>query len=123
MTTTTMTMTATPEAPEISVRTATGVLDIGANGAGHLRAAGLLPTSHDVQVPAALVRRFGLRKGDLVAGLCARPHTLTHVDTVDGAPADAVRSRPRFGDLTPLHPAERLRMESPASGLGGRVVD
>ncbi|MFI0238750.1 transcription termination factor Rho [Streptomyces sp. NPDC016845] len=116
--------TTTLEAPDTSVRTAAaGVLDIGANGAGHLRAADLLPTSHDVQVPAALVRRLGLRKGDFVDGLCARPHTLAQVETVDGAPVDAVRSRPRFGDLTPLHPSERLRMESPASSLGGRVVD
>ncbi|MEU6388446.1 transcription termination factor Rho [Streptomyces sp. NPDC046939] len=115
--------TTTLEAPDTAVRTASGVLDIGANGAGHLRAAGLLPTSRDVQVPAALVRRFGLRKGDFVDGLCARPHTLTHVETVDGAPADAVRDRPRFGDLTPVHPSQRLRLESPGSGLGGRVVD
>lgn len=115
--------TTTLEAPATQVRTAAGVLDIGANGAGHLRAADLLATPHDVQVPAALVRRFGLRKGDFVAGPCGRPHTLTHVESVDGAPVDAVQGRPRFADLTPLHPSERLRMEAPASGLGGRVVD
>ncbi|MET9497547.1 transcription termination factor Rho [Streptomyces sp. NPDC006552] len=102
---------------------AAGVLDIGANGQGHLRGSELSATSRDVQVPAAVIRRLALRKGDFVAGTCARPHTLDHVDTVDGAPAGAVRARPRFADLTPLHPAVRLRMESPASGLGGRVVD
>jgi transcription termination factor Rho len=109
-------------APPAPVRAA-GVLDIGANGPGFLRAGDLLPASDDVQVPAALVRRLGLRKGDFVEGVCARPHTLTDVETVGGAPAGTLRGRPRFGDLTPLHPAARLRLESPASGLGGRVVD
>ncbi|MGY0022009.1 transcription termination factor Rho [Streptomyces sp. YJ-C3] len=108
-------------APKAPVRVA-GVLDIGANGQGFLRAGDLLPTSRDVQVPASLIRQLGLRKGDAVAGLCERQHTLTHVETVGGAPGVA-RTRPRFTDLTPLHPAERLRLEGPASGLGGRVVD
>ncbi|MFJ8822689.1 transcription termination factor Rho [Streptomyces sp. NPDC102467] len=102
---------------------AAGVLDIGANGQGSLRASDLLPTSRDVQVPAALIRQLGLRKGDFVDGACAKPHTLTHVETVGGAPVGTVRGRPRFADLTPLHPCARLRLESPASGLGGRVVD
>ncbi|WP_237536804.1 transcription termination factor Rho [Streptomyces sp. SID5785] len=116
-------------APEKPVTTATpvrahGVLDIGPGGAGFLRAPDLLPTSHDVQVPASLVRRLGLRRGDLVDGTCARARgALTTVDTVDGLPAEAARQRPRFADLTPLHPAERLRMESPGGGLAGRVVD
>ncbi|MFI7385453.1 transcription termination factor Rho [Streptomyces sp. NPDC049813] len=106
---------------------AAGVLDIGANGQGRLRGSGLLPTDGDVQVPAALIRRLGLRKGDFVTGTCTRPQALDHVGTVEGAPTDAaparIRSRPHFADLTPLHPTDRLRMESPASGLGGRVVD
>ncbi|MRT44713.1 transcription termination factor Rho, partial [Xylella fastidiosa subsp. multiplex] len=35
----------------------------------------------------------------------------------------ALRGRPHFRDLTPLHPRERLRLEHPAAGLTGRVVD
>ncbi|MEV5611208.1 transcription termination factor Rho [Streptomyces sp. NPDC052225] len=99
-----------------------GVLDISSNGHGFLRAPDLTPTSHDVQVPSSLIRQLGLRKGDFVTGLCGKPHTLGHVETVGGLPAAALRTRPRFADLTPLHPAERLRLEG-ASGLAGRVVD
>ncbi|MFI6873701.1 transcription termination factor Rho [Streptomyces sp. NPDC050400] len=108
------TTTAPPKAP---VRAA-GVLDTGANGNGFLRTGDLLPTADDVQVPARLIRQLGLRKGDFVTGVCGRPHTLTESEPVGGA-----RTRPHFADLTPLHPAERLRLESPVSGLTGRVVD
>ncbi|MHB9755542.1 transcription termination factor Rho [Streptomyces sp. BYX5S] len=121
MTTTTISQTTPPE-EQTPVRAA-GVLDIGGNGHGFLRAADLEPTPHDVQVPARLIRRLGLRKGDLIEGACAKPGTLAAVETVGGAPAEAAARRPRFADLTPLHPSERLRLEHPAAGLAGRVVD
>ncbi|MFJ6700240.1 transcription termination factor Rho [Streptomyces sp. NPDC091272] len=102
---------------------AAGVLDLAGGGHGFLRATNLEPTPHDVQVPATLIRRLGLRKGDLVSGLCGRPRTLAQVDLVNGDPAFAGRRRPHFRDLTPLHPRERLHLESEAGGLGPRVVD
>ncbi|MER5948121.1 transcription termination factor Rho [Streptomyces sp. NPDC001904] len=102
---------------------AAGVLDIAGNGAGFLRSPGLIPTSDDVQVPAQLVRQRGLRAGDFITGVCGRPRALARVETVEGLPVETARSRPRFADLTPLHPASRLRLDSPAGGLAGRVVD
>ncbi|MGW7417988.1 AAA family ATPase, partial [Streptomyces sp. NPDC054863] len=102
---------------------AAGILDVAGGGHGFLRGTTLEPTPHDVQVPASLIRRLGLRKGDLVSGACGRPHTLAQVDLVNGDPAHATRRRPHFRDLTPLHPRERLHLESAAGGLGPRVVD
>ncbi|WP_420031872.1 transcription termination factor Rho [Streptomyces sp. cg28] len=124
--------TTTLRAPEQSGATTTsteaavgaaGVLDITGNGAGFLRSPGLIPTSDDVQVPAQLIRQRGLRAGDFVTGVCGRPRTLARVETIEGLPAETARNRPRFADLTPLHPARRLRLDSPAGGLAGRVVD
>ncbi|MFC4504373.1 MULTISPECIES: transcription termination factor Rho [Streptomyces] len=105
------------------VRIATGVLDIDANGKGHLRGADCLPTPSDIQVPAALIRRHGLRKGDLVEGVRGSQRALTEVARVNGRTPDALRGRRHFRDLTPLHPHERLRLEHPAAGLAGRVTD
>ncbi|GHH44903.1 transcription termination factor Rho [Streptomyces candidus] len=119
MTTTLTTSRTSSSAPPVP---ASGVLDLAAGGHGFLRGTALEPAPHDVQVPASLIRRLGLRKGDLVSGACGRPHTLAHVDLVNDAPQDAAR-RPHFRDLTPLHPRERLRLESPAGGLGARLVD
>ncbi|MEU6847190.1 transcription termination factor Rho [Streptomyces sp. NPDC046716] len=112
---------ASPSAP--APVSAAGVLDIAGNGAGFLRSPGLVPAPDDVQVPDRLIRQSGLRTGDFVTGVCGRPRTLARVETVEGLPAQTARSRPRFADLTPLHPDRRLRLDSPAGGLAGRVVD
>ncbi|MDN3024188.1 transcription termination factor Rho [Streptomyces sp. S.PB5] len=119
-------MTTTLEPPvqqQLPVRAATGVLDIDANGKGHLRPESLLPLPSDLQVSPALIRKYGLRKGDAVDGVRGTQRALTEVARVNGQGADELRDRRHFRDLTPLHPHERIRLEHPASGLTGRVAD
>jgi transcription termination factor Rho len=99
-----------------------GVLDI-VNSQGFLRAAGYLPTSGDVQVPPAQIRQYGLRKGDAIEGVTGRPRSLAQVERVNGRPPEALRGRVHFGDLTPLHPRQRLGLETSAGILTTRVVD
>ncbi|CAL9326300.1 MULTISPECIES: transcription termination factor Rho [Streptomyces] len=119
----TTTLDTPPVQRHIEPRTALGVLDIDPGGKGHLRAENGLPSPADPAVSPSLIRRHGLRKGDLVEGLLGDRRGLTDVARVDGrAPAD-LRDRRHFRDLTPLHPHERLRLEHPAAGLAGRVVD
>ncbi|MHB9864272.1 transcription termination factor Rho [Streptomyces sp. YIM S03343] len=103
-------------------RPVTGVLDIDTSGKGHLRDLNCPPTPTDPTVSAALVRRHGLRKGDLVEGL-RDGRVLTEVRHVGGQAPDVLRGRRAFADLTPLHPRERLRLEHPAAGLTGRLMD
>ncbi|MHA5054124.1 transcription termination factor Rho [Streptomyces sp. SD15] len=121
-------MTTTLEHPPVQqklpAQAATGVLDIAHNGQGYLRAAeSLLPTPTDVQVSAALIRRHGLRKGDTVEGVRGGPRALAEVERINGRTPEELRRRPHFRDLTPLHPRDRLRLEHPASGMAGRLVD
>ncbi|WTX69242.1 transcription termination factor Rho [Streptomyces sp. NBC_00647] len=120
-------MTTTLERPPVQQRSqtqvATGVLDIDGNGKGHLRSANCLPSATDLQVSPALIRRHGLRKGDTVEGVRGGPRILTEVARINGRTPEELRRRPHFADLTPLHPRDRLRLEHPASGLTGRVVD
>ncbi|WP_328336384.1 transcription termination factor Rho [Streptomyces violaceus] len=124
-------MTTTLENPPVqpqaqsteTAQTATGVLDIDTAGKGHLRAEDYLPTPADPPVSPALIRRYGLRKGDLVEGVRGDRRGLTDVVRVDGREPGEPRGRRHFRDLTPLHPHERLRLEHPAAGLAGRVVD
>jgi transcription termination factor Rho len=77
------------------------------------------------------VRRFALRRGDFVRGATRPPASnekypaLLRVDEINGMSSDDARSRPRFEDLTPLFPDERLRLElreEPAN-MTGRIVD
>lgn len=104
-------------------RIAVGVLDIDGNGKAHLRAQDLLPEPADPVVSPALIRRHGLRKGDFVEGLRGERGGLTEVALINGHTPDELRERRHFRDLTPLHPRTRLRLEHPAAGLTGRVVD
>ncbi|MVU83170.1 transcription termination factor Rho [Nocardia sp. ET3-3] len=106
----------------------TGILDL--NGqSGVLRTSGYLPGPDDIHVPARLIRGHGLRRGDLVTGL-AEPNAkngkhapLVRVDTVNGHPATDLPKRPHFGDLTPIHPDQRLRLETGPTKLTTRVTD
>ncbi|PZG44762.1 transcription termination factor Rho [Spongiactinospora gelatinilytica] len=98
-----------------------GVLDIREKTA-HLRTGGYLPSRHDVRVPLAQVRRYGLRRGDLVAGTAGRPYDkLATVETVNGRPE--WRDRPDFADMTPTHPRERLTLETRGDVLTTRLID
>ena len=82
-------------------------------------------------VSASQVRRFALRKGDYVKGATRPPASnekypaLLRVDQINDVSPDDARERPRFEDLTPLFPDERLRLELPTSPgqLTGRIVD
>jgi transcription termination factor Rho len=105
-----------------------GTFEAHQSGYGFLRVKGYHPSNDDIYVTINQARRFGLRPGDLVVGgyrpVSAREKNpvLVRVDTVMGLPAEAAFSRPRFEDLTPLFPDERLVLESPKAS-GGDVIE
>jgi len=108
-----------------------GLLELRDEGYGFLRTTGYLAGPRDVYVSASQVRRFALRKGDFVKGF-SRPQAsnekypaLLRVDEINGMTSDDARSRPRFEDLTPLFPDEKLRLELSDNPLEitGRIVD
>ncbi|ANB04870.1 transcription termination factor Rho [Streptomyces ambofaciens] len=112
-----------PPSQHAPAEIASGVLDIDASGKGHLRGRSLQAEPADLTLSAALIRRHGLRKGDLVEGVRGDRRTLSDVVRVGGRTPDRQAGRRHFHDLTPLHPHERLRLEHPAAGLTGRVAD
>ncbi|WP_406099540.1 transcription termination factor Rho [Streptomyces sp. NBC_01013] len=120
-------MTTTLEHPVSTTRpaptAAAGILDIAQQGHGSLRSAGGHPAPADVHVPVALIRRYGLRRGDAVEGVCDRPRALSTVARVNGLLPQSLRGRPHFRDLTPLHPRQRLRLETSSGGHSTRIVD
>ncbi|MFI6938173.1 transcription termination factor Rho [Streptomyces sp. NPDC050418] len=122
-------MTTTTLEPAAAVRelpTARGILDLTAHGNGVLRTADCLPSPGDPHVPAALIRRLGLRRGDDVEGTLARTakgRALDSVALINGRLPQDLRTRPHFRDLTPLHPRERLTLEHPSGGVTPRIVD
>jgi transcription termination factor Rho len=108
-----------------------GFLDLRDEGYGFLRTSGFLPAPRDVYVSISQARRFALRKGDYVEG-ASRPAgtnekypALLRIDTIGGLTPDEARLRPKFEDLTPLFPDEKLRLEIPGdpANMTARIVD
>jgi transcription termination factor Rho len=108
-----------------------GVLDIGDKHA-FVRVTGYLPGPRDAYLSLAQVTRYGLRPGDHVEGAARSPrpgdrrekfNTLVRLDAVNGRAPDAARARPKFADLTPLYPQERLRLENGRNDLTCRIID
>jgi transcription termination factor Rho len=97
-----------------------GILDVVGNRA-FLRVDGYLPGPDDVPVTTAQIRDHGLRKGDTVTGKASAAGKLVQVESVNGQRPGY--RRPRFEDLTPLHPNERLRLETEPHLLTTRVAD
>ena len=106
-----------------------GVLDILADGYGFLRTQGYLPSETDAYVGLSTIRRNGLRKGDYVSGQTrpARENekyaAIQKVLSVYGVPIEQCGNRPRFADLTPVYPDERLWMEHGKQTVTARVID
>ncbi len=104
-----------------------GVLDVLPNGSGFLRA-----DEAEVYVSAAQIRRCELRAGDDVTGRMRparrneRHASLVRVEQVNGRDAEPPEERPLFGDLTAVHPTEKLPLPdglaSVAIGKGSRVA-
>jgi transcription termination factor Rho len=99
-----------------------GLLDILPEGYGFLRVGGYLPGEQDVYVPANQIRKNGLRKGDLIEGPVRPPRSqekfaaLVRVIKNNGMDPEEARKRPKFGNLTPLFPDIRLRLERDGNG-------
>jgi transcription termination factor Rho len=108
-----------------------GLLDLRDDGYGFLRTKSYHPSPNDVYVSINQVRRYHLRKGDTIVG-GFRPAAsnekypaLLRVDSVAGVDPEVARLRPRFEDLTPLFPDEKLNLElnEGKTDLTPRIVD
>ncbi len=117
--------------PEEDLETREGLLDILPEGYGFLRVTGYLAGDKDVYVSANQVRKFRLRKGDIVSGPIRPPRSkekfaaVVRIDKVNGMTSDEAMRRPKFESLTPLFPDQRLRLEVEGKGDGilTRIVD
>lgn len=96
-----------------------GILELHPDGYGFLRAPSFLPSTKDIYVSMAQIRRFGLRTGDYIEGKI-RPQregdkysALLYISTVNGVPEEEAFSRPSFDELTAVYPDRRISLETP----------
>jgi len=108
-----------------------GHIDLRDEGYGFLRTGGYKPSKKDAYISVKQVRQFSLRRGDHLVG-ASRPANrseknpaLLSIESVNGRPPEEAKGRPRFEDLTPLFPDERLRLEveGDSDNMTARIVD
>lgn len=105
-----------------------GILELAEGGFGFLRFHNFLTSEKDIYVSPAQIRRFNLKTGDKVKGICRNPNegdkfgALLYVVTVnDDEPGVAIK-RPDFDSLTPIFPKERFVLED-GRELSLRLID
>jgi transcription termination factor Rho len=108
---------------------ASGILDILPEGYGFLRRGGYVIGNDDIYVSQSQIRRFELRRGDMVEGQVRRPkesekyYGLIRVDRVNGLDPEAIKGRSIFEKGTPIFPEERYKLENRSTQLSTRVID
>ncbi len=117
--------------PEDQLEVREGILDILPEGYGFLRVTGYKSGDKDVYVSANQVRKFRLRKGDIIEGPIRPPRSkekfpaVVRIASVNGMDPDEAMNRPKFESLTPLFPDVRLRLEieGRSNNILTRIVD
>jgi transcription termination factor Rho len=108
-----------------------GVLEVLPDGFGFMRAPdyNYLAGPDDIYVSPSQIRKFDLQTGDTVSGQIRPPKegeryfALIKVEAVNFESPEAARDKLFFENLTPLYPQERLKLETAADNLSGRVLD
>ena len=106
-----------------------GVLDVLHDGFGFLRNPDGGDKKEDIYVSQTQIRRFGLRKGDFIAGQVRPPkdnekyYGLIRVEMVNGGSPDSSRDRKKFEKYTSIYPNERLTLETDVRPFSTRLID
>jgi len=108
-----------------------GVLEVLPDSYGFLRntSYNYLSSPDDIYVSPSQIRRFGLRTGNTVSGQIRPPKdsekyfALLRVEAINYENPDMLSEKVVFSDLTPLHPEERLILETVPEELNMRIID
>jgi transcription termination factor Rho len=108
-----------------------GTLEVLPDGFGFLRSPdyNYLPCPDDIYISPSQIRRFGLHTGSVVAGQIRPPKeneryfALLRVEAINYSDPEILTQKVVFDDLTPLHPDDRLILETDPQEINMRVMD
>ena len=116
------------QAQRSGVEAANGVLDILPEGYGFLRRDGYLIGNDDIYISQSQIRRFELRRGDLVAGQVRRPkdnekyYGIVKVERSTASIRNRIRSRRTFEELV-RGPPRRAGSSASKATPSARAID
>ncbi|HFB39125.1 MAG TPA: transcription termination factor Rho, partial [Oceanithermus sp.] len=111
------------EAEGEGLQLAKGYLEISPDGYGFLQESAYNLDSRSVIVSAGLIKQFALRSGDYVVGRARAPRenerygTLIRVEAVNGLDPEAAKKRPKFDELIPQFPDQKIKLETDPAEL------
>jgi transcription termination factor Rho len=109
---------------------AEGILDIAYGGFGFLRP-NFISGPDDIYVSQSQIRKFWLRPGDQVTGMVRPPkqnerfNGLLRIEKINGQEMTELESyrRPKFDNLTSMHPDRQIVLETDKDILSTRIID
>jgi len=108
-----------------------GILEILPDGFGFLRSPtyNYLPGPDDIYISPSQIRKFGMRTGDTISGQIRPPKNgeryfaMLKVEAINFDDPEVAQEKILFDNLTPLHPDERIKLETTKKELSMRVMD
>lgn len=108
---------------------ADGILEVMNEGYGFIRSDNYLPGDRDIYISPQQIRKFGLKKGDIIGGPIRlktqgeKFSALLYIKHVNGyLPSEAAKRIP-FENLTPIFPNKRISLDTPGAPVSIRIVD
>ncbi|KKS30759.1 MAG: Transcription termination factor Rho [candidate division WWE3 bacterium GW2011_GWA1_42_12] len=83
----------------------------------------------DVYISHSQIKRFNLRKGDMIKGYARPPKegerylSLLRIESVEGIEPESARKRPHFTELTPIFPKDWMKLETTKDVISTRLID
>ena len=108
---------------------ADGILEVMPDGYGFIRTANYLPGDRDIYVSPIQIRKYGLKKGDILSGPIRTKtqgekfSALLYIESVNGVLPSEASKRKNFEDLTPIFPNERISLDTENAPVAIRIVD
>ena len=106
-----------------------GILEVLPDGYGFLRGENYLSSPKDVYISPVQIKRFRLNTGDKIKGIARFPKegekfpALIFVGDVNGDSPDVAMKRKSFDELIPIHPEEKLKLETVPGEVAMRLID
>ncbi|MDR2772303.1 MAG: transcription termination factor Rho [Elusimicrobiota bacterium] len=120
------------QSKQLKVVYGSGVLEILSEGFGYLRSPeyNYLKSPDDIYISPSQIKKFALRKGDMVYGSIRPPKdqekyfALLQVKSINNQEdIDNIRERAFFDNLTPLYPNKKIVMETSKDEISTRIID
>ena len=109
--------------------TVTGILEIMPDNFGFIRGKNYLPGDVDVYVSNGIIKKFGLRTGDILTGNTKiksekeKFPALLYVTKINNMSPELISKRYRFDQMTPVFPNKRITLEIPGCPVSMRILD